>query len=148
MPTMTSVLHASKAPNQTITEYAHSQRQDGESLTECEHRLVAAAVAAGGGSVPVPTPPIFTNPITVDAITDVGGKVNWSAATGGAVSNYEVAVKDGGTPITGSPFTMAGGTLSKTLSGLTASTTYSVDVKAINGDGESAGTQITFDTTA
>ncbi len=148
MPTMTSVLHASKAPNQTLTEYIHSQRNVGESMTECEHRLVAAAVAAGGGAVPVPTPPVFTNPITVDNVTDTGGKINWSAATGGTVSNYEVSVKDGGTPITGSPFTMAGGTLSKTVSGLTASTTYSVDVKAINGDGESVGTQVTFDTTA
>ena len=73
---------------------------------------------------------------SASAITATGAKVTWVApTTGDAVGNYEVKVTKAGVPITGSPFTMAGATLTKTLSGLTATTAYIVTVKAINSAG-------------
>ncbi len=102
--------------------------------------LVAAPAVVAPGKPGTPT---------FSAITATGGKVNWTASTtGDAVDNYEVAVDKAGAPITGSPFTMAGSTLSKTLTGLTAATAYNVTIKAINAGGNATSTAATLTTTA
>ncbi len=109
---------------------------------------LAEAIKAFNGVV-TPVPPSGFSIPTEENVTDVGFKVNWTAPSGGdAVTNYEVAVTDGGVAIASSPFTMAGGTLSKTVSGLTASTDYEVTVTAINGAGQIAASAITVSTTA
>jgi len=99
---------------------------------------------------PVKPPTGLADP-TVTNITATGAKVVWTAPSGGsAVDNYIVNVVDGATstPISGSPFTMAGTTLSKTLSGLSASTGYKVVVTAKNSVGEVSSAPVTFTTTA
>ena len=86
---------------------------------------------------------------TSSAITATGAMITWTApTTGDAVDNYEVTVTKAGTAITGSPFTMAGSTLSKVLSGLTATTAYKVTVKAINSAGEVSAAELTVTTIA
>ncbi len=75
----------------------------------------------------------FSDP-TISAVTSTGFKVTWVAANNN-VDNYEVSITDDGTDISGSPFTMAGSTLSKTVSGLSSETEYVVNVTAINENG-------------
>ncbi len=105
-----------------------------------------AALAGSAGSAAGPTG--FADP-TSASITATGFKVNWKAPTGGsAVTGYEVTVTKAGTGITGSPFAMAAGTLSKTISGLTASTAYKVKVKASNADGDTTSGEVTVTTIA
>jgi len=86
---------------------------------------------------------------TVSNVTATGAKVSWAAPTGGsAVDNYIVSVSQGGTNITGSPFTMSGSTLTKTLSGLTADTEYKVVVTAKNSAGQTDSPELAFTTSA
>jgi len=99
------------------------------------------------------TEPVLIKPDAPDAptfsdIADTSAKVLWTAPTGGDVDNYKVYVTDGGSDISGSPFTMAGSTLTKTLSGLTASTAYQVSIEAINTAGSSTSAESTLNTTA
>ncbi len=104
----------------------------------------------GGTATPAaPVAPTgFAKP-TATAVTATGGQVNWTAPTGGdPITGYSVAVDDGGTPISGSPFAMAGSTLKKVLTGLTAATSYNVVVTATNGGGSIAATALTLTTTA
>lgn len=102
-----------------------------------------------GTSDPATSAPTgFAKP-TATLVTATGGQVNWTAPTGGdPITGYSVAVDDGGTPITGSPFAMAGSTLKKVLTGLTATTSYNVVVTATNGGGSIAATALTLTTTA
>ena len=146
MKTMTQVLADDAQAGETLTEVIKRNQQPGETLTETQHRMQETG---GGTTPPVTAPPTgFADP-TASVITATGFKITWVAPTGGdAVTNYEVSVKAGSTPITGSPFTMAGTTLSKTVSGLTASTDYTVSVKAINGDGNAAAGPVTVSTIA
>jgi len=104
---------------------------------------------AAGTPPPTPQKPTgFAKP-TSSAITATGATVNWAAPTGGdAVTGYSVAVDKAGTAITGSPFAMAGGTLKKALTGLTASTAYNVVVTATNGAGSLAAAPLTVTTIA
>lgn len=77
----------------------------------------------------------FENP-TASNVSATGFTVNWVAPTGGdSVDNYIVSVSQSGTPIAGSPFTMAGSTLQKVVSGLVASTEYHFQVSAVNVGG-------------
>jgi len=85
---------------------------------------------------------------TFASITATGAKVNWTAPTGGAVANYKVHVTKAGADITGSPFTMAAGTLTKTLAGLTASTAYKASIEAVNATGSSTSPEATLTTIA
>jgi hypothetical protein len=101
----------------------------------------------GAGAPPVVKPDAPAAP-TFASITATGAKVNWTAPSGGAVDNYKVHVTKAGTDITGSPFTMAGATLTKTLSGLTASTAYKVSIEAINTAGSSTSPEATLTTIA
>ena len=104
----------------------------------------------GAYDVPAPLtkPSGFAKPSS-SAITATGAKITWIAPSGGSpVDNYEVAVTKAGADITGSPFTMASGTLTKTLSGLTASTAYVVTVKAINTAGDISAPTLAVSTIA
>ncbi len=143
--TTTSAIHDNQQPNETMTQCLHRMRDDDETMTHEARDLVEAA----NGSTPIPAPPTgFAKP-TATAVTATGGQVNWTAPTGGdPITGYSVAVDDGGTPITGSPFAMAGSTLKKVLTGLTAATAYNVVVTATNGDGSIAATALTLTTTA
>lgn len=86
---------------------------------------------------------------TISNETSSGFKINWVAPTGGdAVDNYIVDVDEAGTPISGSPFTMAGSTLSKTVSGLNASTSYNTKVTAVNEGGSVSTNAVVATTTA
>ncbi len=101
------------------------------------------------GSAPAITIPDQFDTPTSSAITATGFKVTWTAPNGGSkVDNYEVKVTAAGVDVTGSPFTMAGTTLSKTVSGLTASTDYVVTVKAINTAGELEAVSLAVSTIA
>ena len=138
----------------TLTQAIAENRLDGETMSECQHRLryesetmTDAAHRMQGENGEGLSLPVFNDPVTVTNITDTNARVEWLSADG-QVDAYSVAVAILGTPITGSPFTMAGGTLRKSLSGLTAATTYEVDVTALNENGNDASTQITFDTLA
>ena len=138
----------------TLTQAIAENRLEGETLTECQHRLRYEAETMTDASKRMQgengeglSLPIFKDPVTVVNITDTSARIEWLPADG-QVDAYSVAVGILGTPITGSPFTMAGGTLRKSLSGLTAATQYEVDVIAINENGNDASTQITFDTLA
>jgi hypothetical protein len=97
----------------------------------------------------VPVKPSGLAKPTADAITATGATINWTTPTGGdPVTSYEVAVTQGGTAISGSPFTMAASTHKKVLTGLTAATAYKVKVKAINGAGNVESAELTVTTTA
>ena len=61
------------------------------------------------------------------SLTSTGMKMDWVAPAGN-VDGYSLSVKTGGTDITGSPFALT--VLTKTLTGLTAATTYSVGIKS------------------
>jgi len=99
-------------------------------------------------AIPAVKPAGFVKPSS-SAITATGFKVTWIAPTGGTrVDNYEVSIKKGTAAISGSPFTMASGTLSKTVSGLVAASDYVVVVKAINKAGEFAAPELTVHTIA
>jgi len=88
----------------------------------------------------------FAKP-TSSAITATGAKIAWKAPTGGdPVTGYKVSVKAGATAIAGSPFTVAKGTLSKTLTGLTTKTAYTVVVTATNGAGSLDAAALTVTT--
>ena len=104
--------------------------------------LIVGSGAAALAKPDAPAAPTFAS------ITATGAKVNWAAPTGGAVANYKVHVTKAGADITGSPFTMAGGTLTKTLSGLTASTAYKVAIEAVNASGSSTSPEATLTTIA
>ena len=95
------------------------------------------------------TPPSgFADP-TISAVSDSGFTVNWVAPSGGSsVDNYEVTVTDAGVDITGSPFTMAGTTLKKVVSGLSTATEYKTKVKAINAGGDVTTNEVTVTTNA
>ena len=96
-----------------------------------------------------PAPPTGFSKPTSSGITATGAKISWKAPTGGdPVTAYLVKVTSLGTDITGSPFTMAAGTLNKVLTGLTASTAYEVIVTATNADGSKAAPKLTVTTTA
>ena len=138
----------------TLTQAIAENRLEGETLTECQHRLRYEAETMTDASKRMQgengeglSLPVFNDPVVATNITDAGARIEWLQADG-QVDNYEVAVAILGTPIANSPFTMAGGTLRKSLSGLTAATQYEVDVIAINENGNDASTQITFDTLA
>ena len=96
-----------------------------------------------------PQPPTGLADPTSSAVTATGFKVNWTAPTGGdAVTGYAVTVTKAGSDITGSPFSMAGSTLVKTVSGLTADTDYKVKVEAVNAAGNISSSEITITTGA
>ena len=141
--TMTSVLHTD--PTKTMTQELHDAAQSGETMSQTAHRLVTEA--NGGGTPPaVQAPSGFAKP-TSSNVTATGFKVTWTAPTSGdPVDNYIVAVSTGGTPITGSPFTMSGTTLSKTVSGLTTGTDYDVVVTAVNAGGQANAPALTVTT--
>jgi len=87
----------------------------------------------------------------ISAASASGFTIDWLApAEGDSVDNYEVKVMAviGGAHITGSPFTMAGSTLKKVVSGLPASTDYDVIVTAINAGGSLASSTVIMSTTA
>ena len=143
MPTLTSVIKDNQLPGETMTQCLHRMKDANETLThEMRDQL------DGSGIPPViPAPPTGFAAPTSSAVTATGAKITWTAPTGGdAVTSYEVNVSIGIAPIAGSPFTMAGSTLSKTLTGLTTATDYEVDVKAINGDGNVLSPTITVTT--
>ena len=138
--TLTEALAENRLEGETLSQCAHRLRYEGETMTDAAHRMQGED--GEGLSLPV-----FNDPVVAINITDVAARITWDAADG-QVDNYQVDVAILGTPIANSPFTMAGGTLGKSLSGLTASTQYEVDVTAINENGNDASTQITFDTLA
>ena len=110
--------------------------------------MLDLVVGAGAATPPPLAKPNKPATPTLASITATGAKVNWLAPTGGAVANYKVHVTKAGADITGSPFTMAAGTLTKTLTGLTASTAYKVSVEAVNATGSSTSTEATLTTIA
>ena len=138
--TLTQAIAENRLEGETLSECQHRLRYEGETMTDATHRMQGED--GEGLSLPV-----FNDPVVVINVTDTAGRITWEKADG-QVDAYSVAVAILGTPIANSPFTMAGGTLGKSLSGLTASTNYEVDVTAINENGSSASTQITFDTLA
>lgn len=79
---------------------------------------------------------------TASGINSTGFNANWSASAIGTINNYIVDVSttsDFTTPIAGSPFTIAFGTNTLALTGLTASTVYyyrvSADKTSVTGQG-------------
>ncbi len=97
---------------------------------------------------PLTKPSGFAKPSS-SAITTTGFKVSWVAPSGGSpVDNYEVGITTMGSDITGSPFTMAGSTLSKTISGVGADAEYEVTVTAINAGGNVVADVLTVQTPA
>jgi len=138
----------------TLTQAIAENRLEGESMTECQHRLryetetmTNASHRMLGEDGEGLSVPVFNDPVVASSITDTTARISWEPADG-QVDAYSVAVSILATPITGSPFTMAGGTLKKALSGLTAETNYEVTVTALNENGNDASTEITFDTIA
>ena len=146
METLTQAIHKNQKPNETMTQCLHRTRSKGETMT---HQARDLALADAKPPVPQPVPPSGLAKPTSSAVTATAAKIAWTKPTGGdPVTSYEVSVKTGGTDITGSPFTMSKNTLTKSLSGLTASTAYDVVVKAINGAGATSSPKLTVTTTA
>lgn len=113
-------------------------------ILEAEAKGAVATTATS--DAPSMAPEGFAIP-TVSTLTPASAMINWVAPQGGdTVTGYSVAVDQGGTPISGSPFSMAGSTLKKVLTGLTAATTYNVVVTATNGEGSLAATALTVTT--
>jgi len=84
------------------------------------------------------TCPDIPNSVTVSGTSSSGFTLNWATPTGGSASaiTYTVQVTtDAGytTNISGSPFTIAAPTVTKVLTGLSASTTYYYRILANNG---------------
>ena len=128
MPTMTQLLHDNRQAGETLSEVAHRLANDDETLTQAQHRIIN-----DDGTVD-----IDTIVVTFENVTASGMKVVWTGQSDVDVGNYKVTVVENGVgAITGSPFTMAGSTLSKTLSGLSASTQYDVNVEALDQFGGS-----------
>jgi len=144
-PTMTSAVKDLQQPGETSTQAIHRLKTPQETMSECQHRLVREAATP---TPPATNPPIGMDEPTASNITSTGFKATWTAPNSGTADNYDVIVKQGGTHITGSPFRMAGTTLSKTLSGLTADTEYTVAVTAINADGSATSPSLTVQTLA
>ena len=91
---------------------------------------------------PIVPPSDFDDPTISDTEADKF-KINWKAPKqGDSVDSYSVSVKKGTTSISGSPFTMAGSTLSKVVNGLDADTEYTVVVIAINAGGFCASNEV------
>lgn len=140
--TMTSGVHAMKYEDETLTEAIHRTKDADETMTEQMHDLEATVT---NGALPSGTFAATTE----SAQTATTATITWVAPSAGdAVTTYSVAVEDGGTPITGSPFTLNGDVLSLDLTGLTASTAYDTQVTALNGAGSVANTAGTVTTTA
>ncbi len=132
--TMTSVIHDNKLATETLTQYLARTKTSTETLTDQQHDLVNDADSTG-----VVAPSDFGDPIT-QRVKPTGFTIVWKEPIGGdSVESYEVAVdQDGTTPITDSPFTMAGTTLRKIVTGLTAETSYTITVTATNAGGSDA----------
>jgi len=129
MATMTGVVHAQMKDGETYTECIHRISLDEETLTQAQHRLVEDGT---------PDPTVIT--LTFTSVTDAGFKVTWNPQLELDVEYNLVEIEDGGVDITGSPFTMAGSTLSKTVSGLDPSTTYDVTVTAVDSEDDDIAT--------
>ncbi len=138
--TLTEAIHENQLKGETMTQCLHRLRTPEETMTECEHKMTG--IDGEGTSVPV-----FVEPIRTSGITDTSAKLIWLAADG-QVDNYRVNVTLSDVDISGSPFTMAGGTLKKVVSGLTPSTLYEFTVTAINENGEDTSNALGFSTAA
>lgn len=85
------------------------------------------AVAPSAADTVAPT---FTGSITASGQTSSGGTLAWPAASDDtAVAGYEYSTNDGGA------YTSAGNVLTVTLSGLAASTSYPIRVRAFDAAG-------------
>jgi hypothetical protein len=146
MKTLTAAITENQKPNETMTQCLHRMRDADETMT---HEAYDLAKAGTPPPAHVPAPPTgFAKP-TSSGITATGAKISWKAPTGGdPVTGYSVSVKKGATAIAGSPFAIAAGTLNKVLTGLTASTAYTVVVTATNADGSKAAPALTVTTVA
>lgn len=112
---------------------------------------------ASGASVTVTTSVSLdtTNPEPVTALTagtptSDSIPVSWTLSTSGDVANYEVAYSsNGGTTYTVSSAVVNSSSTTYTVTGLAASTSYSIRVVAIDGSGNrSTGQVVTVSTTA
>lgn len=140
--TMTSGVHAIRYEGETMTQAVHRTKTATETFTEQQHDLADTII---NGALPSGTFAATTE----SAQTATTATITWVAPSAGdEVTTYSVAVEDGGTPITGSPFTLNGDVLSLDLTGLTASTAYDTQVTALNGAGSVANTAGTVTTTA
>ena len=138
--TLTQAVKENQLAGETTTECIHILRYDDETMTECMERMQGEG--GEGGDVPV-----FNEPLGTSNITDTSAILDWLPADG-QVDNYVVNVTLSDVDISGSPFTMAGGTLKKTVSGLTPATLYEFYVTAVNENGEDISNSLGFSTEA
>jgi len=138
--TLTQAVKENQLAGETMTECIHRLRYDDETMTECMERMQGEG--GEGGDVPV-----FNEPLGTSNITDTSVILDWLPADG-QVDNYVVNVTLSDVDISGSPFTMAGGTLKKTVSGLTPETVYEFYVIAVNENGEDISNSLGFSTEA
>ena len=130
----------------TLTQGIQDERKEGESLTQCIHRLQKAGqtmteaerdVGCNGTTPPVvPTKPGKAGAITGSAITATGFTATWTKPTSGdPVTKYVVSV----TPtLAGYPKDVTG--LTTDFTGATTATDYTVSVVATNATGSAAAT--------
>lgn len=105
--------------------------------------LYVRLVSAAGGGETDTSPPSVPTGLADTAITESSIAVSWNASTDNVgVTGYDVRV-NGGTPVT------VTGT-SRTITGLSASTTYAIDVRSRDGAGNTSlySSSISVQTTA
>jgi len=96
-------------------------------------------------------PTVTTQAVTSITETTATGNGNVTADGGATITERGVAVSTSATPTTGdTTFTSAGttGTFTASMTGLTGSTLYYVRAYAINAEGTSYGSEVTFTTAA
>lgn len=117
----------------STTYYAHYVHRDAAGNDSTRVSSASFTTSASGDS----TPPTLTGAITPSAITSSGFTISWPAGSDNvAVTGYEYSLNGG------SSWTDAGNVLTKTVSGLTASTPYSVQVRPYDAAGNRALTPL------
>lgn len=121
----------------SLTQAVQNNRREGETMTECIDRIRVdgETMTEMMTRVAIDTPDPVPVTLTFSNVTASGFKVSWTQQDEFHVENNQVDVIENGVgPIAGSPFIMAGTTLSKTVSGLNASTQYDVTITPLDTD--------------
>ena len=138
LPTLTSAIHEKRLPNETMTQYLHRTKAEDETITERARETLEDVLPWPPESLAAP---FFTN------IASDSCDVMWNEPEGGGQpTEYVLNVDVAGTPITGSPFTVNHPITTLKLSGLTASTKYTVQLIAQNSYGSEIAPLATFTT--
>lgn len=126
------------------TDIGWANPQTGEQVVAIKHGVLAGAApyykpnAMGHSFInPSAPPPTLVAP-TSSGVTATGFTATWVAPTfsdSRTVASYSVAVTAGGTPIAGSPFAVAAGTVTKAITGLTTATAYVTTVSYTDSTG-------------